>query len=690
MLSQNDKNIPLLSAPGTMRLLLAVVSSYILLASVLVYVMERPAARAFNLYYFLIIALAAFLSILSAREVKFGPIRIPMGWRSLRVAAMLGLGLAIWIGYRYPQLFSISLWIDEITQFQGDWQLPKTVADPALFAATQQQPPIDYYLSAFARHILGISEFSVLVHAIAFGVLSFVLFLLWLMQIRFPVVLAPVPILMFAAHHALLRFSSEARPISVAVFFCLAVLMFVYESVERRKISFAAIGASSLLLLYSTGLQPMFFLAALALSLLPLLAWRFGAVGALKFVLVLAVGPLLLFLPTLWEIYRESERLSQFLHASYFELWWKALGALSWNSFWPYSGTMSYAKWVLWIPPLALLLVPCLKKRGFGCLPGTFFWALAGLIYSLIFPLAFQIFWSIVNWNNNWYYFVLWPVGVFALASLCVARISSPFLEGKNAAAAALVMAAVSGGATFALHKYYAPAHRAITAFDYSLRPNWHLVQEKARGAARPVVVVEIPYGGFGNPPYHSISGRFYESLPEFRVVRLDVWNKNHFGIPAFRIRETMEGFDQPSDMIYLISLIDVAGNRLGQERKERILTTLRAQVDEVTALGESIYLLRANNQASPVAKTEAIFRKIIEADPNSDHTFYLADALAGESIARADCPSARKWLAVMDQVNTEAHKGPHDSLTKYLSLVGGDIARLPACGASLGMNQSK
>lgn len=670
---------PLISVPGIACLLLAASSSYILLASLFVFWADFRGARFFNLYYLLMMAFSTMLAFRGLREVDFRRWRPQGGRRWLGVMAIFGMGFIAWIVYRYPELFSFSLWIDEITQFQGYWDSPRRVEiDPALFAAAQQQPPADYYLSAFARKAFGMSEAAVLAHAIAFGILNFAAFLLWLIQIRFPLALAPIPILLFASHHSLLQFSAQGRPISMAVFFALLTLIFTLESVQRRRAGVFALGSSAILLLYSVGLQPMFFLSILSVSLLPLLLRHFGRSEAAKLFLALSVIPLLLFSPTVWEIYRESVRFDQFHSAPFFELWWHALKNLGWESLNAYLGTFWHALWVLFICPLVFALSGILRAAGYRRFPPAMgSWALAGSIFTVLFPLAFQVFWGIINWNNNLYYYVLWPVGCFALASLCVAFFLRPFLAMPAGRWAVPALALLSAFATYSLHRGYAAAHQARVDSDNDYRPNWHLILKEAEAAARPVVVVEIPYSRFGVISDHSAAGAFYEKPASFRVARLRDNEEYAARSRLVRLHEAMRAYDSPSDVFFLIMLDK---RFVPEEAKRHIVSVLRAETDGVVQLNERFFLFRANGQESPVRKAHSIFEKVVKADPRSDNNFYLVDALMAEATRKADCRGAGKWLDLLEAISGKLDAPARELMAGYLAAARERINGIKPC----------
>jgi hypothetical protein len=352
---------------------------------------------------------------------------------------------------------------------------------------------------------------------------------------------------------------------------------------------------------------------------------------------------------------------------------------MNWQSFSKFRLTISRAEWVVLVPFAALLAATLAKAVRFKRLPGeTGYWAWAGVVFSLLFPAAFQVFWSIINWNQNLYYFVLWPVGLFTLGSLCVAMLLRPLMEAKAGKWAEFVFALASVAAIYQLHQTYIPSHRTRIEHDHGFRPNWREVVKLAQHSKNPVLILEIPYGSFGWPPYHSVTGQFYENPPDIRVVRLEIWNRNNFGIPPFRIREPLKSLDNESDIFYLITLMDDPGSRLGEERRQKILSVLRENSDEIIQVRAGNYLARVRNQVSPVESTKRIFAKLIEADPQGDRNFYLADALAADAIHEGSCKEARRWFSVMKI--TDEKFAQSEGLKKHLAKKEGQINQIPGC----------
>jgi hypothetical protein len=677
-----EREVHLYSAHAAARILFAAAALYIGCASLVVWVAEGCQFRANNIYYLALVVLVAIAAAASLRRLEVGTSRLGglMG-----VASVFSLGALAWMLYRYPHLYSGSLWIDEVTQFYGDQRLPRFVADPALFAAIQQQPPIDYYLSAFARIVFGPTEPAVLLHSVLFGALSFFLFLLWLIQIRFPATLAAIPIIVFAAHHSLLRFSSEARPISLGVFFSLTTLIFAHESVRRRRVHVIPLACSALLLLNSVGLQPLFFLLVLSFSLIPALALRFTKGESAKFLAALAGGPILFFFPTLWEIFRESRGQGQFFSGSPFEIIWASVGALGWHSFAPFFVTLKYLKWLLFLPAGLLLLIAIRPSAGSGRHRAeAAAWVIASAVFAFLFPILFRISWGVIDWYLHPYYVVLWVVGLIALNSQGLAYVWNTLLRpyaGSRYLAALFVGGIVGAGL---LHVSFTVAHKEMIKRERSDRPDWRALVKKAQVLGGPVTIVEIPYGRFGWAPYHSMAGRFYESPEGIQIVRLEDWSRENLGVQRFDIGRAAKAAEGRT-LWFLWSVNNPPGDSLSPGAEDRIYGAIGEVVEKPTHLANQVFLAGTKGKSPPAEIIATLFAKIVEADPGSDRNFYLADALTMNSIRRGDCKGANAWFQLMNEstLNLKPSAAPLEGLILRLKAVRQEVEGMACAKAS-------
>lgn len=444
---------PLISPLGLARSFLAAALVYILFASVFVEVQTTRLARPFAAYYFAVLCVAALLALYSLRGHRL-LLKSDKRSQNLLLSGLCLAALA-WATYRYPLLLRYSVWFDEATQF-FTWGMRE---DTVLFAAKQQQPPMDYMLSQFARLVFGVSEWSVNIHAVLFSALSLALIPLVMIQNQVSRVWWPPALILFAAQNVLLQASSEGRPVSLAVFFAVLWFIFLRESQLRKVPLKLELIASALGSLYAIGLQPIFFIFLLTLLLAPHFIWYAAAL------------PFLLYLPTLAEIYIESIPYNQFHSGSHVDMWIQSLLGLSTGDFGTFLQTLKPAAWVFVLSPLFAAIFN--RKL-----------ALQALAFFLLFPILFKILWAAINWDLYERYFVLWPVGAILLTALCW---KETFPRRRWAAAFSLLLCVF-------LHTQYAPRQRAVVEQRRSAFVDWRTMA-RALPKDQESLIVEIPRG---------------------------------------------------------------------------------------------------------------------------------------------------------------------------------------------------
>ena len=113
-----------------------------------------------------------------------------------------------------------SLFMDELRQVSnysaGFWEMPD-------LAATQTQPPLDYWIGSLVTSLFGNTDFTVRLPAMVFGTASVTL-MTWLCARLFSVPVGLIIGSYMALSHYLIYFSQDARPYSIAIFFFIAVL----------------------------------------------------------------------------------------------------------------------------------------------------------------------------------------------------------------------------------------------------------------------------------------------------------------------------------------------------------------------------------------------------------------------------------------------------------------------------------
>lgn len=137
----------------------------------------------------------------------------------------------------------------------------------------QQQPPLDYYLSAFSNSLFGESKLAVRSHTVLFYmILSFTLPLgLWFFCSSFWITI--IGTLLFLFNHVIRLHAVDARPLNLALLTGFIFLFFYLAGREKNQAdkSFFPILASQYLFVLSIGLQPVIFIVSLFISSLWLL-----------------------------------------------------------------------------------------------------------------------------------------------------------------------------------------------------------------------------------------------------------------------------------------------------------------------------------------------------------------------------------------------------------------------------------
>lgn len=207
-----------------------------------------------------------------------------------------------------------SLFMDELHQVSYYLNSPSEIIQ---LAASQQQPPLDYWIGHYISKI-SYSDFFVRLPAALFGTGAVALLMLivarltaWPLAIGAGVAMALMPFPVY--------FSQEARPYSIAIFFVLFVLWRLDKYLQAEKGLLRNLGIFFLALmglLLSRTLSPLVFVVCL-LAVLILFSFlmsmnKLGLAAGLKTKLPLAVlaivAALLLYLPILLNILEKGSR----------------------------------------------------------------------------------------------------------------------------------------------------------------------------------------------------------------------------------------------------------------------------------------------------------------------------------------------------------------------------------------------
>jgi len=339
--------------------------------------------------------------------------------------ATSSLVFAVALASRLWGIESRSIWMDEDSQarrvLEGDFSL-----DLVKRAATQQQPPIDYFVQHFGFEYFGVTPLGARVHAAVFGALA----VLWFYRLSkrvfgggAPVVFGTVLMLL---HPLMIYYSQEGRPISCGVFFATLFLAnlhgFVLLPATRWRRALRGLGllVSTWCFQLSLGMQPVILIAVLAGALFPglfvksLRPWVLSSWA----IFVAAFG---LAWPVLASVIGQSDRYVD--RAPLSDRLLNVLAKLLEPPFQAWQFQLGELLEPLWPPVLLLLslglwgLVNDFRQRR---QPATLALTVFCLLSALLFPWVLgAIFAAVVNWPLKPRYFAtLTPVVLLLLALL--------------------------------------------------------------------------------------------------------------------------------------------------------------------------------------------------------------------------------------------------------------------------------
>ncbi len=607
-------------------MLLATVALYTVVALASAAYFNPAQGRPLHLYFQAVIVVACGLSVYSLKELSFSSKKIQASGCILFL-----LGALSWFLYRKEFLLTYSPWFDEITQF---FQYQPAPIDETLHAALQQQPPLDYTFSAFARHIYGVSEISMVSHAVAFSMLSQVVLLLWLRLVQLPVLLAPLPLLLFAAQGTLLRYSSEARPISLAIFFSSLSLFFLYERI-KKKTSVLPLLAAAIFFFYSNGLQPHFFLLFMALAFLPWSLLVSSKKEALLTFSAFFLLPTLLFLPNLYEIYVECVRYAQFHGENHFQHWLIAIMNIKLSALRAYWGSFHPVQFLLLLPLLTLALgIKNKSKTLLAISLGTF-------VFLFFYPLAFQIFWATINWGLRRHYFSTWISGSIFLLTLHLAWQARTLTSSKIKLAALPLLAATF----FYLHFYFVPAQQDMVNVRGRVHPDWRVLDALGKKAKQPAYFLQIPFDFLSSSKDHDHVGDLY---PHTKNLKLG-------SCPDFGRYRLQPEFRQLHGGLILYA-------KMRKEIRSQILPRLQPLTKEIIEMNENFVAFTVQNEKSVMENIETIYQAILAAYPNQPENLFLLAGLL--ELAQEEKRPVGK---ILSQIQALQEKEPE--VQRYLQL---------------------
>ncbi len=528
-----------------------------------------------------------------------------------------------------------SIWMDEDAQAR---RILAGRVDLELIerAATQQQPPLDYYAEALGLELFGVTPFGARVHAAIWGSLTVLVVYLLLRRIyasRLPVVLGTLIALL---HPTLLFYSQEARPIACGVFFAslylLALQAFVQGTGSRWVHAGRAllVALSAALFLLAVGFQPVIFLGASAVALAPALfsaglRWRVLAVWACLAAAALMALPVLSLLLKAGTRYVAKQSFADRLASILVEMTNVGLG--TWLD--------KYGMLVGHLWPLLLLAAPLglaglgfeLRRKEAHSNAGQA--TLFLLVFVLVFPWLFDsTFNALVNYEikERYYLTLALPLllviaGLSQHAFLWLRSLGWSQRWPRVAVAGAVILVSIGTGLSGA---------QAVVAAYTKKRTDWAALYALFRANQERGVAYMVHLG----PPKASTPGfysqRFYYSAPKPRPVAL------RGGASLVKDYQRVGGYmNRPN--IYLVVW-------RGRRAVQRIQQQLKGDLPQahITILhGFSVIHLPAAGRAAVRAAFEALVRHL---EPKLEN-YRAYETLASFEIADGNLQRARQVL---------------------------------------------
>jgi hypothetical protein len=302
------------------------------------------------------------------------------------------------IGVHYLHLERNSLWLDEYTQMQYSLE-NLHISGIIQGAATEQQPPLDYYLSAFSGsiipgHILGYRLHNIIFLSAAAALMAI---FIWGRTRNFFYVSLGVALFVF--HPTLYFYATEARPYGLGVFWGIAFFISLLELDPSKKESFRRHFIIQIIFVLSIGLQPQVLMMSAFLTLLftngikKITPWWYLWISSLT---------AFLFIPFFYYLYTLAEAANQFQKSfsnSFFD-------SFNLTTFYDYLGSIhSFGFFYIY-----LLLIPLVFKKVNKLT----------LVFSVVFvALFYSVYFSTITWFFSEKYIVAFiPLLIFIICEV--------------------------------------------------------------------------------------------------------------------------------------------------------------------------------------------------------------------------------------------------------------------------------
>jgi hypothetical protein len=379
----------------------------------------------YSFYAYIIIIACLICGIIAVTVHKHETMHLP--WKKKYLFYFIFF-LIFWYLIRWPVILEAPTWFDEITQYIPFWELLSPTNIP-LYAARQQQLPLDYYFSEFILRLLGPGEIAMKFNSILFGLISCLIFFITAIRVRLTLPLFIVSTLIFLGQNTFLQYSSEARPMSLVLTLTALNIYFLIESVYKNKFLLWQTLGSAILLAFSTGLQPILHLFFITLFFL---LWGNNLFkNKLQFVYINFFIPVILTIPFDYKIYSLTVGTMQNFKS---ESFWGNLQNLFLNFditqiIFFFHQVKNFNILIL----TSLIITTLLLFRYSGKKwPKILILNLSTLSYVFLFPLAYTWIWSIMDWPLFGRYFITWIYTVILLNSMLLNNSLRFFLNKKN------------------------------------------------------------------------------------------------------------------------------------------------------------------------------------------------------------------------------------------------------------------
>ncbi len=220
-----------------------------------------------------------------------------MKYGRLKTIILFSIILLIALIVRIHHLDHESLWMDELRQVS---YYPLGFKQIVAAAASQQQPPLDYWIGHIV-YFFSSSDFAVRLPSVLFGLGTvFLVIVLTNSATNVPVAAGVGLIAAFLPFN--LYFSQEARPYSIAIFLCLSTIYLYHKTVSSSEdVPKQSIGLLFILILflYSRSLAPLVVVCSLFVFSILLYIFKKATLTKTTALIIIIITAILIFIPTL-------------------------------------------------------------------------------------------------------------------------------------------------------------------------------------------------------------------------------------------------------------------------------------------------------------------------------------------------------------------------------------------------------